>query len=104
MITVYSSKRPGETVTLAFDFTAELGGATINTKACAASVLTGTDAAASSMISGTAQESAGVVLQLVQGGVHGVDYIVEATAVLSDGRTLKLPAVLPVRLPLISFP
>lgn len=104
MITVYSSKRPGETVTLAFDFTAELGGATINTKACAASVLTGADAAASSMISGTAQESAGVVLQLVQGGVHGVDYIVEATAVLSDGRTLKLPAVLPVRLPLIPFP
>lgn len=104
MITIHTSKRPGETVTLAFDFAAELGGATISTKLCAASVLSGTDASPSSLISGAAQESAGIVLQLVQGGVHGVDYIVEATAVLSDGRTLKLPAVLPVRLPLIPFP
>lgn len=104
MISIFSSKRPGEVVTLAFDFTSELGGASIGTKSCAVTVLAGTDASPSSLISGAAQESAGIVLQLVQGGVHGVDYVVEATAVLSDGRTLKLPAVLPVRTPLVPFP
>lgn len=103
MISIFSSKRPGEVVTLAFDFTSELGGASIGTKSCAVTVLAGTDASPSSLISGAAQESAGVV-QLVQGGVHGVDYVVEATVVTNDGRTLKLPAVLPVRTPLVPFP
>lgn len=95
----FSPKGPTEKVTLTFDFSAELGSATISSAACVATTVAGTDASPSSVISGAAQISGGDVLQLVKQGLVGCDYNVTCTATLSDGRVLVLARILPVRTP-----
>lgn len=95
----FPPKRPGEAVTLVFDFAPELpDGVTVaNAGLSAVDVLVGADEAASAMLTGTAVAVGSKVLQRVSGGVVGVDYLVVARAVLSDGQVREFAAVLPVR-------
>lgn len=95
----FGAKRPGEAVTLAWDFAPELPAGVSVTGAAATTVevLAGEDAAAASMLEGVAAAVGAKVLQRVVGGVVGVDYLVVARAVLSDGQAREFAAVLPVR-------
>lgn len=94
----FSPKDPAEKVTLTFDFSAELGSATIaGTPVCTVTLVAGTDASPSSLLSGAAQVSGGNVLQLVHNGSAGADYDVKCTATLDDTRILVLGRILPVR-------
>lgn len=92
------SKLAGETKTYTFDFTSDLGSATISTQSCTAAVFSGTDASPSSILSGSASASGAVVSQKITGGVEGVLYDVTCSITTSDGQTLQkvgLIAVVP---------
>lgn len=91
--------RAGEAVTLAFDFAPELPAGVFVASAGLSSVevLAGEDEAPEAMLSGLATAAGAKVLQRVVGGVVGVDYLVVARAVLSDGQAREFAAVLPVR-------
>lgn len=95
----FFAKRAGEAVTLTFDFGPEMPDGVTLASAGLSSVeaLSGEDAAAASMLAGAAVAVGPKVLQRVSGGVVGVDYLVVARAVLSDGQVREMGAVLPVR-------
>jgi hypothetical protein len=98
MATVFDEKDPDETRYVTFDFTDDLGAETVSSvQPCTISVDGGVDASASSVLSGSASNVGAIVQQKVVGGVHGVNYKIEAKIVTSGGRTLVLPAILPVR-------
>jgi hypothetical protein len=101
-----SEKDPGETVDLWYDFTAELGTASIaslgTTGVAVDNTLSrATDASPNAILSGAAfQIAAGnIVYQAVTGGQHGVDYhvIIRCTDNSTPPRTLFGTLVLPVR-------
>src|SRR5438045_7066426 len=94
----FQPKDPAETISLPFDFTADLGGETIQgTPGRTALVDAGVDGNPSAILGGNPVVSGGVVYVSVLGGVPGVDYVVRCVATTSGGRVLVLAGLLPVR-------
>jgi hypothetical protein len=86
----FSSKLPGETEFLGFNFQPRLanGGGAIQSVTFAVAVLTGTDPAPNAMKIGAPLIQGFIVKQLVGGGVSGVLYRITATVVTTTGQTL----------------
>ena len=92
-------KDPGETVTLTFDFSADLatGETLTGTPACAIALKSGVAAAEiGSMLQGAAQMDGPRVLQMCRGGMMGHQYDIHAACSTSSGRRLVVGAILPV--------
>lgn len=99
-----SEKDPAEIVPLSWDFTLDLGEATIEgtpviTCAVDRSLRRNNDADTSDMLYGDPQIVDRVVVQLVRGGTHGVDYKVKCGIVPSSTPSALIfkTSVLPVR-------
>ncbi len=97
-------KDPGEAAPLSWDFTDDLGDADINgtptvTIAVDTSLRRNADFDPDSMLSGAPQVSGKKVIQLVQGGVHGVDYKVKCMVVADSTPAARIykSSILPVR-------
>ncbi|TVO57528.1 phage fiber-tail adaptor protein [Denitromonas halophila] len=95
----FEPRRPGEAVTLTFDYTGQIpaGVTIVSVDPCDASVLRGTDANPAAVLVGAPALVGVEVLQRVSGGAVGVDYLLVARVVLSDGQSRELPAVQSVR-------
>lgn len=86
----FDDKDPDTTRLMAVDFADDMpDGATISSASVTVSVEHGTDASPDSMRSGSYSISGTQVRQMVTGGVHGVTYLFEFTATLSDGQVLQ---------------
>jgi hypothetical protein len=89
-----------DVVPVVFDFTLQLGAATINSASVAVSVVaaasTGSDANPNNLKSGLAAISGAKVSQMLTGGVVGVTYHLRCTIITSDSRTIVLAADIPV--------
>ena len=97
MIT-FPKKDPGEKFWISFNYAAELeAGETISSVSLAIEVVTGTDATPANVLSGTPVIQTGDVVQLIQGGITEVVYVLKCLATLSTGRILARAALLPVR-------
>jgi hypothetical protein len=91
------SKLLGETLSLNFDFAAQLEvGETISTKTVIATVYSGTDASPSSIISGAATSSGSVVSQKITSGVLGVIYELVCQVTTSAGKTCQQTGLLAI--------
>lgn len=95
-MTMLPNKDVEEVIPVQFDFTDEIGSATIQTKTVAVNVKSGNDDAPANILQGVMTESSGIVEQTVKAGRAGVTYHLRCTATLSDGRVLVIPADLPV--------
>ena len=95
----FDVKHPGERVTLAFDFASQLpeGVTVASVDSVTVSTWRGTDATPSAMLAGAPGLSGSDALQMVEGGLVGVDYLFLASVTLSDTQLRILSAVLPVR-------
>lgn len=95
----FESKDPGDKVSLPFDFSDDLGTATIASVATTIALNAGDEGATPTTVSLYASETivAGLVYVPAQGGVHFCDYIIGVAATLSDARVLTLAGLLPVR-------
>ena len=92
-----NSKYPSEILNATFDFTSSLATTeTISTKACTASVYSGSDPSPSSLIAGAATSSGAIVTQKVIGGIVGVIYEISCVVVTSAGQTLQQTGYLPI--------
>ena len=91
------AKDPDEIITVAFDFSSEIGVLTISSVAVTITVSNGTDAAVASMLNGAAQISGSDALQSFKLGVSAVDYALRCLGTLSDGQKILRAATLPVR-------
>lgn len=96
----FDPKRPNEAVTLAFDFAPALpAGVTITSvDPVTVDLWAGEDATPAAILVGSPVLSGAIVLQRVEGGLLGVDYLPIARVVLSDGQSRELPARLPIRI------
>lgn len=96
----FDPKRPGEAVTLAFDFAPLLPEGVTITSAdpVTVGVWAGEDADPAAIIVGSPVLYSAIVLQRVQGGLLDVDYLPTARVILSDGQIREFPVRLPVRL------
>ncbi len=95
----FDSKRPGEEITLTFNFAAECPAPrTITAQRVNVEQLAGTpDPGLADMKVGSAVSQGALVLQRIAGGVIEVDYLVVATITRDDGEIRELPALLKVR-------
>lgn len=95
----FDSKDPEEIITLTYDFTAELNGATINpgSASFAIAVVNGADAGVASMPNGAPLIAGGMVFQSVKNGVNACDYGTRCKVNTSDGQTFVIGRKLPVR-------
>lgn len=94
----FSPKDPGETVFLAFDFSALMTtGLTLSTPVCTAVTRSGTDAAPSAVLSGSPTITGSKLVQRVTGGVALATYAIKAQVDASDGSRFVLVGLLPVR-------
>lgn len=90
-------KDPIEVLELTMDFTQWLqAGETIATCPWICTVSNGTDPSPSSLLSGSPTIAAGLVKQLVHGGLDGVTYLFEATATTNLGHVYVGRATLAV--------
>ena len=90
-----SSKAPGETVTVTFDFSALT--TAVSAPTVVASVSGGNaDATPSAVLTGTTQLSGAKVLQQVRAGLSGTSYELLCTATAADGSVYQLADVMPV--------
>lgn len=90
-LNVIPQKSPSATQAVVFDFSSSYAVGTTATLASAtvtASVWAGVDASPSAIVDGSATVSGLQATQLFTGGVDGVVYKVQCTAVTSDGQTL----------------
>lgn len=94
---IWPSKDPAEIITVTFDFSDEIGAATISSTDVTITVANGTDPAVASMLNGAEVVSGALVYQSVMLGVNGNNYVPRCEATLSDGRVLVRAALLPVR-------
>lgn len=83
-------KQPAEKIAFGFDFSADLGAATISGTPTVIITPEG------DLSAGAASVSEGVVTFLFEGGTDGVAYAVEVTATASDGQVYKLPGTIEV--------
>lgn len=97
----FSVKRPGETVTLSFRYTRDLGpGETLTSvQGVTASVFSGDDSSPAAILSGAPAVVGDRVLQQVTAGLAGVRYLMVALAPTSAGNVLQLEGILPVEAP-----
>lgn len=95
----FGNKRPGEAVTLTFNFARELPDGVFIASALESTVavVAGADASFADRLDGAAASTPTTVLQRFSGGVVGTDYLVCARAVLSDGQLREMVAILPIR-------
>lgn len=100
MTTLFTAKDELETIPVVFDFTLQLGAATISSASVAVSVVTAastaTDNSPNNLKSGVAAISGAKVSQNLTGGVVGVMYHLRCTILTSDGKTIVLAADIPV--------
>ena len=95
---ILPSKDPAEIITVTFDYTSEIGAASISASpVIGVSVANGVDADFATMPDGAAQISGALVLQRFRNGVNAVDYNVRCLVTLDDGRKLLRAGTLPVR-------
>lgn len=96
---LFNAKHPAERVTLAFDFASQLpeGVTVASVDSVTVSTWRGTDPDPSALLVGAPSLSGADALQMVDGGLAGVDYLFLASVTLSDTQVRILPAVLPVR-------
>lgn len=92
-------KDPEEIISLAFDFTAEMGAEAITPASAVISiaVVKGVDANVAAMISGQPVISGLLVYQNIANGVDGADYKLRCRIDTDAGRRLVLSTQLPVR-------
>ena len=90
-----SSKDPGETITVTFDYTALTTSVTAPTVMCtmASGIV---DASPSALLSGSPQISGAKVLQKIVGGLNGANYDLKCVATAADSSIYALADVLPV--------
>ncbi len=98
----FAQKDPSEKVPLTFDFTNGLdaGETLTGTPTVTVACTVGTDATPQAILNGSATliASATKVLQAVQGGLAGCDYLIKVVTATSNAqKVLALSAVLPVR-------
>lgn len=94
----FQSKDPAEKVTLPFDFSEDLGDATISSVTAAFGLDAGDETGGTTASqNGSITTVGGIAYVPVQDGAAFCDYIVTAKATLSDGRVLMLAGLLPVR-------
>lgn len=99
---ILSPKKAGETKTVQFDFTSNLGvSETISTQVVTASVWSGTDATPSAIVSGAATVSGAIVSQKIAAGVLGTVYELLCSVTTSAGQTLQVSAFLAIALDLV---
>lgn len=85
----FSTRHPGESEPLGFDFTARLAsGETVDSGTVTAAVVDGTDPDVGTLFTGAASINAGIILRRMEGGVDGVTYKITASVVTSLGNTL----------------
>jgi hypothetical protein len=96
----FSDKKPGEIITVSWDFRRLLEESeTITAQSVAVTVVSGVDPDAAAMISGAAQLVANsVVAQRVVAGLNRVDYRLDFTIDTSAGRRYTESGTLPVRI------
>lgn len=95
----FSDKDPAEIVPVTFDFSRGVGaGATVAVDSVSVAVVAGTDNDPSNLLQGAATSDGAVAVQWVKAGMDGTDYKLRCTVVASDGQTLVLAAILPVRI------
>ena len=92
---VFSPKDPSEIVIVTFDF-AELTAAVL-TPTVSATWKRGSEDLAPALLSGNASISGAKVLQKVQGGVAGADYLLRCQVDTADAQRYVLTGTLPVR-------
>lgn len=95
----FQAKDPGGKVSLPFDFTDDLGTATIASVATTIALNAGAEGDTPDTLALYGSETivAGLVYVPVEAGVHFCDYVVGVAATLSDGRVLVLAGLVPVR-------
>lgn len=86
---MHVDKQPAEKITVGFDFTADLGAASISTVDSITSTPSG-------LTIGTPAEADGIVSVLIEGGTDGTAYSLEATVTADDGQVLQLPGTVQV--------
>jgi len=99
MTKLWPSKDPEEIITVTFDFTDDLNGAAITggSAVTSVSVAEGADQDYAQTKNGAEEIQGAKVLQSVKLGLNGVNYRWQGKINTSDGRTLVLAAILPVR-------
>lgn len=90
-------KDPAEIITIPFDFSSEIGAATISSVVVTITVANGTDANVAAMLNGAATISGSSALQSVTLGVNAVDYALRCLATLNNGQKILRAGTLPVR-------
>lgn len=92
----FSQKDPAEIITVTFDFSDLV--AAVTSATVTASWKRGTaDASPSSLLSGGTSTSGAKVLQKIQGGNAGADYVLRCQVDTADGQRFVMAALLPVR-------
>ena len=95
---VFDEKDPGEIVPVSFDFSADVAtGATVTLISVSVSVVDGADPAPANILAGAATASGATVVQWITGGLDATRYKLRCRVAASDGQTLVLPAIVPVR-------
>jgi hypothetical protein len=90
-------KDVAEVDVVTFDFTLVLNtGETISSAVATSEVYAGTDALPAGFLLGAAQIQGLQVLQQIQAGTVGAEYLLRCTIVTSGGRTLVLSALIQV--------
>lgn len=92
----FSPKDPDEIVTLAFDF-ANLTSAPLAPVVTCARHSGADDAAPSAVLSGSPQISGAKILQQVQAGTHGTDYLMRCEVDTAEGQRYVIAGVMPVK-------
>lgn len=90
----FSDKDPSDIISLTFDFSAN--GPSVATPTVTISLAAGADPAAAAMLLGSPIINGATVVQRVQNGLHGCDYVLTCTADVGVDR-ISIDAILPVR-------
>jgi phage gp36-like protein len=97
MTTKWIDKDPGDSIVVEFDFSASATGLT-GTPTIAVQVSDAlADPTPADILSGTVTVVGTTVRQRIVGGITGLDYFLQCTAVSSNGDTLTIESILPVR-------
>lgn len=89
-------KDPDEIKTVIFDFTNQLGTASISSAPVTVDVVRGADATPDNLKSGSPVISGALVRQLITGGLLGVSYAIHCIATDSSGQKHKVTAELDI--------
>lgn len=99
MITPLGPKDPSEIKPVTFDFTNQIGAATIASTTVAVTVIRGTDGNPGNLLSGGAAIAGPLVNQRIKAGISGCNYLITCLATDSAGLVHKIAASLRVQVP-----